>query len=79
MGIDGLASNEEVLDFAGSFEDAIDAHVAENAFHRLRSFAARRERLRSLVTTAAANLQQLVGNLPHHLGIEKLRHRRFQP
>src|SRR6266849_6104588 len=72
--IDRLTRNEEMLDLARAFEDAIDAHVTEDALDRIALLATRLQRLRRLVATAAPYLHQMIRALPRHLGVEQLRH-----
>ena len=76
--IDRLAGDEEMLDLARPFEDAVDAHVAHDPLDRIALLAARAQRLRGLVSASAADLHQVIDALPRHLGVEQLRHRRFE-
>ncbi len=76
--IDRLTRNEEMLDLAGTFENAIDPHVAQDAFDRICLFAALAQRLRRLIPAASANLHQMIGALPRRLGVEQLGHRGFE-
>ena len=76
--VDRLAGDEEVLDLARPFEDAVDAHVAHDPLDRIGLLAARAQRLRRLVAAAAADLHQVIDHLPRHLGVEQLRHRRLE-
>jgi hypothetical protein len=40
VGIDGLASDEEMLNLARALEDAVDAHVAQDSLDRIGLLAA---------------------------------------
>src|ERR1019366_5627066 len=67
--IDGFTGDEEVLDLARSFEDAVDAHVAHDPLDRVRLLAARAERLRGLVASPASDLHEVIADLPAHFGV----------
>ncbi len=77
--IDRLASDEEMLDLAGAFEDAIDAHVAQDAFDGIGLFAALAQRLRRLIPSASANLHEMIRALPRRLGVEQFGHGGLEP
>src|SRR5207244_680621 len=76
--IDRLASDEEMLNLGGSFEDAIDAHIAQDPLDGIALLAAGTERLRGLEPASAANLQQLVRRVPRHFRVEQFGHRCFE-
>src|SRR3954470_3988288 len=69
--IDRLARDEEMLDLARAFEDAVDAHVAEDALDGIALLAASLQRLRGLVSTSPSDLHQVIRALPRHLGVEQ--------
>ena len=58
--IDRLAGDEEMLDLARPFEDAVDAHVAHDPLDRIALLAALAQRLRGLVSASAADLHEVI-------------------
>jgi hypothetical protein len=75
--VDRLAGDEQLHDLARALEDAVDAHVAEELLGRDRLLAAVAQRLGGLVAAAAADLDQVVEDLPAHLRPVQLRDRGF--
>src|SRR4051812_34544400 len=72
-----LAGDQQVHDLRRALEDAVDAHVAHDLLHGDGLLAARLQRLGGLVAAPAADLHQLVGDLPAQLGGVELGDRRL--
>src|SRR5205807_5942402 len=68
MRIEGFARDEQTHDFTRTFEDRVDATIAQETLNRNRFFAATGERLRRFVTAPAAYLQRVVLDFPVRFG-----------
>ena len=73
--VDGLPGDQQVHDLRRPLEDAVDAHVAQHLLGRYRLLPPPGERLRGLVSAAAADLDHLVGGGPAELRPVELRER----
>ncbi|MCC6498243.1 MAG: glutamate decarboxylase [Propionibacteriaceae bacterium] len=68
VGVDGLPRDQQVHDLGRALEDAVDAKVAQDLLHLGRALTPGLQRVGGLVAASAADLGQLVGYLPRHLG-----------
>src|SRR5438128_1984660 len=68
--IDSFTRDEEMLDLARSFEDPVDAHVAQDSLDRICLLTPFAQRLRSFESAAATDLYEMIGALPCRLGVE---------
>src|SRR5688572_32218698 len=79
MRIQRLAGDKQAHDLAGTFEDGVDAAVAEKPFHGFRLLASSTERISSFITPPTANLHGVVNDLPGGFCSPELAQGGFQP
>src|SRR5437764_7059152 len=64
--IERFTGDEEPHDFAGSFENLVDATITQESFHRDRLFAASGQILRGFIAPTAAYSHRLNRKSPRH-------------
>jgi hypothetical protein len=74
-----LARDEQPHDLRRSLEDPVDAHVPQHLLGRHAPLAPRGQGRGGLVTAAAADLHQLIGDLAAHFRAVQLGQRRLDP